>query len=69
MGNGDYLKAIGAKVKAARLQRKMTLQAVAPKVGLHYSSLSFIENGKNNMHVLTLKSLADLYGMEVKDFL
>ena len=69
MSNGQYLKTVGAKVKAARLERKMTLQQVSKKVNFHYSSISFMENGKCNMHLLTLKSFADLYGMDIKGFL
>lgn len=34
--NGQYLKEIGAKVKAARLKRKMTLQQVYAATGYHY---------------------------------
>ncbi|MDB5278832.1 MAG: Helix-turn-helix domain [Ferruginibacter sp.] len=69
MSNGEYLKLVGAKVKAARRKRKMTLQQVGKDIGIHYSSISFLENGKSNMHLLTLKGIADLFKMNVKDFL
>lgn len=69
MSKGEYLKSVGAKIKAARRSRKMTLQQVGKEINIHYSSISFLENGKSNMHLLTLKIIADLYGMDVRDFL
>jgi len=36
---------------------------------IHKSSLSGIENGKMNCHILALKKLADVLGFDIKDFL
>ncbi len=67
--SGPYLKAIGSKVKTARLKRRMTLQEVSNATGHHITAISFLENGKSNMHILTLKAIADLFSMDVKDFM
>lgn len=69
MDNGKYLKEMGAKLKAARNKIGMTLVQVSKHVGFHYSSISQIENGKHNAHILTIKAFADLYEVDVKDLL
>jgi len=69
MNNGEFLKTVGSKVRAARKQRQMTLKDVCSKTGLHISNVSFFENGRINPHLLTLKIFADLFEMDVKDFL
>jgi hypothetical protein len=33
------------------------------------SNLSFLERGMRNCHVISLKSIADVLGMDVKEFL
>jgi hypothetical protein len=42
------------------------LSAIGP---IHKSSLSEIENGKMNCHILALKLLADALEVDVKDYL
>jgi len=37
--------------------------------GVNMSNLSFLENGQRNAHILTLKSIADVLGKDVKDFI
>ena len=69
MRYGKFLKSVGAKLRAERKKRKLSLTVVAPAVGLHYSSLCQIELGNSDMHILVLKSLADYYDMRVTEFL
>ena len=47
----------------------MFIVALGKACGIHYKQISFIENGKSNCHILTLKSIADVLKVDVKDFL
>ncbi|NOT52123.1 MAG: helix-turn-helix transcriptional regulator [Chitinophagaceae bacterium] len=70
MNNGTYLKQMGSKIKAARKAQKMTLQRLSDLSGAtDLSNLWFIENGMRNVHILTLKSIADVLKLDVKDLL
>ncbi len=70
MRNDIYLKEMGRKIKAARLAQKITLDKLSKLSGAtDLSNLWFIENGQRNCHILTLKSIADVLKMDVKDFL
>jgi len=69
MNNGQFLKEIGVKVKAARKAKKITLMELSKSCGIHITQLSFLENGKCNSHILTLKSVADVLNVGVKDFI
>jgi transcriptional regulator with XRE-family HTH domain len=64
-----FLKEIGRKVKAARLGNKLSLPKLSAASGINVSNLWFLENGQRNMHILTLKSIADVLKMDVKEFL
>lgn len=69
MENKEFLNQMGKRIRAARLERNVTLVMMSKNVGLNTSNLSFMENGKTDAHVLTLKRIADALEMEVKDFL
>jgi len=69
MTDGQLLKAMGAKLKAARIAKMWSYPRLAKETGLNMSNLWFIEQGTVNLHLLTLKKLADTLGVDVKDFL
>lgn len=69
MKNDSFLKEMGAKIKSARLKNGMSLSKLSELSKIDMSNIWFIENGKRNVHILTLKSFADVFGMDVKDFL
>jgi len=69
MNNGTYLKEIGKKIRAARMAKGMSMRKLAPLCSLHIGTISEIENGKRDSHILTLKMLADILCVDVKDFL
>lgn len=69
MTNNELLKEIGKKVKAARKERNMGLPTLSKLAKTDMSNLWFLEQGRRNVHILTLKSIADIFGMDVKDFL
>ena len=69
MRNDELLRQIGGKIKATRKANKYTLKKLSEQTGIHLTSLWFMENGRQNLHILSLKSIADAFKMEVKDFL
>lgn len=56
---------IRRQLKAARKRLNLTLEEAAQKTGLHYSYISKVENGQNEMTVSTLEALAKGYGFSV----
>lgn len=69
MTNGEYLKQMGARIRALRRAKGISMRKLVTLCPLHKSSISEIENGKRDCHILTLKMLADVLGVDVKDFL
>lgn len=69
MRNDIYLKQMGGKIKAARKAKKLSLEKLGELSGIDMSNLWFIENGQRNVHILSLKSIADVLKMDVKDFI
>ena len=67
--NGIYLKEMGGRIRAIRKAKGISLKQLITMCPLHKSSLSEIENGKRDSHILTLKLLADVFEVDVKDFL
>lgn len=69
MRNDIYLKEMGSKIRAARKAKKMSMDSLGEKIKMNISNISFIERGKTNPHLLTLKSIADVLSVDVKDFI
>ncbi len=64
-----YLKQMGKKIKVARKANKISLPQLSKLSGIDMSNLWFVENGRRNAHILTLKSIADVLKVDVKDFI
>ena len=67
--NNQFLKGVGANVRKYRKAKKLSLRFVGDAIGMNISNLSFIETGKTNPHLLTLLSIADVLGVDVKDLI
>ncbi|MDQ3844198.1 MAG: helix-turn-helix domain-containing protein [Bacteroidota bacterium] len=67
MTNDIFLKETGRKIKAARKAKKISLEKMGELTGINMSNLWFLENGRRNAHILTLKSIADVLQVDVKD--
>lgn len=68
MENNPYLTEIGKNIKAARKAKKVSLQELSKQCQMDISNLCNVENGKKNVRLLTLKSIAEVLKMNVKDF-
>ena len=69
MNNGIFLKEMGKKIKSARETKSLYLRDLGKLCNIHYGALCEIEAGKRNSHILTLKSIADVLGVDLKEFL
>lgn len=67
--NGIFLKEMGRKIKEARKAKKLSYPKLSKLTGIDMSNLWFIEQGRRNVHLLTLKSIADKLEVDVKEFL
>jgi transcriptional regulator with XRE-family HTH domain len=60
----DTIKAVGQKIKAVRLKKKLSIYKLSIYSGLNYVSISRIENGHKNLTISTLYDLAK--GLKVR---
>ena len=67
--NNEFLKRIGKRIKIARITNDMTLEKLMEITGYHRTTISKIERGRKDARILTIKSIADVFKIEVKDFL
>ncbi|MGI4805303.1 MAG: helix-turn-helix domain-containing protein [Janthinobacterium lividum] len=69
MENEIFLKEMGSKIRTARKAKKIPIDKMAVLTKIDMSNLSFLERGMRNCHLLSLKSIADVLGVDVKEFL
>ena len=69
MRNDLFLIEAGKKIRMHRKAKKTTLQQMSKVVGIHITGLSFIENGKSDFHILTLKKIADCLEIDIIELL
>lgn len=60
---------MGRKIRATRQSKKMSLEEMSVRTNIDRSNLSFLERGMRNCRLMSLKSIADVLEMDVKDFL
>jgi transcriptional regulator with XRE-family HTH domain len=65
----DYLVKVGQAIATARKQKGFTQDGLSEKLTIKANALSRIETGQKNFHIMTLKSIADALGKDIKDFL
>jgi transcriptional regulator with XRE-family HTH domain len=63
------LAAIGARIRALRLQRDMTLQALGAATGVSPSMLSLVERGRTSPSIGTLIVVCSALGVHMTDLL
>lgn len=69
MENDKFLIEMGNKIRSARKAKKIPIDKMATLTKIDMSNLSFLERGMRNCHILSLKSIADVLGVDVKNFL
>ncbi len=61
------LKNIGARIKAFRAEKNITLKDLAYSINMEPPNLSVIENGKSNPQILTYAKIASALGIDIKE--
>jgi transcriptional regulator with XRE-family HTH domain len=69
MRTGDRDRALGARIRARRIERGMTLQRVAPGVGMSWQQLRRIEVGMNRASAIQLIDIAKALDVDPARFL
>lgn len=70
MYNGtEILKQFGRNVKAERIRKGLTQEALAEKIGVNREYISKIERGTANMSLKKIVSLTNFIGANIKDIL
>ena len=60
---------IGTRIKYERLRLGLTLEEFGRKVGVSKQCLSGWEHGRNMPDVIALNTMAEICGIEIRDFL
>ena len=60
---------MGNKIRAARKAKKMSMDHLGELIKMNISNISFLERGRRNAHILTLKAIADVLKVDVKDLI
>ena len=63
----DFLKNVGARIKAVRAEKNITLKDLAYTINMEPPNLSVIENGKSNPQILTYAKIASALGIDIKE--
>jgi transcriptional regulator with XRE-family HTH domain len=71
VGNADYAKALGERLRSIRLQKNMSLQDVQQASGDKWKAavVGAYERGDRNVTVSKLSELADFYGVPVSEII
>ncbi len=67
MTDKEFLKQLGLKLKCQRIMTELTVKDVAEKTGLYATTILEMEKGASNFHILNLKRIANVYGIELKE--
>ena len=62
----QLVKGFGKQLRALRLQRDLSQEALAAKAGLHRTYISLIERGKQSVTLDSMEKLAGALGVSVK---
>lgn len=60
---------MGQKIRTAHKAKNIPIDKVAILTKIDMSNLSLLERGMRNCHILSLKSIADVLGVDVKELL
>ena len=66
MKKGDISKTLAEVLREKRKELKLTQVEVAEKVQSTVTTISSIETGKENVGLLTISRMINLYGLDVK---
>lgn len=65
----NLLETIGHNIRTTRKLKGYSQNELAIKCGLTRPTISMIENGQKNSHIMTLNKIAEMLGVDLKDFI
>ena len=68
MDNKDFLKALGLKIKILRTLKEVSQDDISNAIGVDKSYISKLERGMANPTILYLKSIANYFDIDIKEF-
>ena len=69
MTHSEYLKHIGMELRVARVRNGKTSTQISKITGLSAAAILTIERGESDAKILSLKRLADAYGISLNNIL
>ncbi|QIM22139.1 helix-turn-helix transcriptional regulator [Phycicoccus sp. HDW14] len=63
------LRAFGARVRSARLERGVSQEVLAHESGLHRTYVGGVERGERNISLASLWAIADALGVDAADLI
>jgi transcriptional regulator with XRE-family HTH domain len=66
--NNEYLRDMGAKIKAIRKSKKITLRKLGEMCELDYGQICRIETGQMNSRICSLYRIAQRLNVDIKEF-
>lgn len=67
MTDKELLKSLGAKLRIAREKKGLRMRDVGMIADIYFSHISLIERGETSARITTIKMLADVYEINIKD--
>lgn len=61
------VNSVGTTLRALRLKANLGIKSAGPRVGVSYTYLSKVENGKKTPSIGLICALCDLYGADADD--
>lgn len=65
----DYLRELGANIRASRRKKKVSQSSLAAALGLSRVTIAKAEKGKQNVPIYTLEEIATALGTSVTELL
>lgn len=69
MKNNLFLIEVGNRIKTIRKKKGITVTAIFNITGIARDNLHRIESSKKNFHILTIKSIAEAIGVDLKELI
>ena len=67
MSEKVFLQEMGKRIKAQRKAKKITLAKLSEATGIDLSNLWFVENGERNVHILSLRRIAEALEVDLSE--
>lgn len=67
MQNKDLLRQFGARIRALRLEKKLSQEELSYKTGFHRTYIGMVERGERNISLSNIGVFADVFGIPLSE--